>query len=49
MLKVSVEEQDGNIVHVTVRLYGPNTEYVIDRERELKVRKKDNTYLFACE
>ncbi|XP_023739313.1 probable ethanolamine kinase isoform X3 [Lactuca sativa] len=36
LLKVSVEEQDGNIVHVTVRLYGPNTEYVIDRERELK-------------
>lgn len=37
VLKVSVKEENGNWVHVTVRLYGPNTEYVIDRERELQV------------
>lgn len=37
MLKVSVKEEDGNEVPVTVRLYGPNTDYVINRERELQV------------
>lgn len=37
MLKVSVEEEKGNLELVTVRLYGPNTEYVINRERELQV------------
>ncbi|KVI01299.1 probable ethanolamine kinase isoform X1 [Cynara cardunculus var. scolymus] len=36
LMKVSVKEENGNMVHVTVRLYGPNTEYVIDRERELQ-------------
>ncbi|KAJ0746643.1 putative ethanolamine kinase [Helianthus annuus] len=36
LLKVSVKEQNGNTVHVTVRLYGPNTDYVINRERELQ-------------
>ncbi|KAK9073827.1 hypothetical protein SSX86_006421 [Deinandra increscens subsp. villosa] len=36
LLKVSVKEQNGNMAHVTVRLYGPNTEYVINRERELQ-------------
>ncbi|XP_073317432.1 probable ethanolamine kinase [Primulina huaijiensis] len=36
LLKVSVKEKDGNVVHMTVRLYGPNTEYVINRERELQ-------------
>ncbi|KAL8237009.1 hypothetical protein R6Q59_018090 [Mikania micrantha] len=36
LLKVSVKEQNGNMVHITVRLYGPNTEYVINRERELQ-------------
>ncbi|XP_024960614.1 probable ethanolamine kinase isoform X2 [Cynara cardunculus var. scolymus] len=36
VMKVSVKEENGNMVHVTVRLYGPNTEYVIDRERELQ-------------
>ncbi|KAM7509400.1 hypothetical protein LguiA_019853 [Lonicera macranthoides] len=35
LLKVSVKEENGNTVSVTVRLYGPNTEYVINREREL--------------
>ncbi|XAR66915.1 Ethanolamine kinase [Bertholletia excelsa] len=34
LLKVSVREENGNVVTVTVRLYGPNTEYVINRERE---------------
>ncbi|KAI8565591.1 hypothetical protein RHMOL_Rhmol03G0272000 [Rhododendron molle] len=36
LLKVSVREANGNVVSMTVRLYGPNTEYVIDRERELQ-------------
>ncbi|GLU09729.1 hypothetical protein SLE2022_265740 [Rubroshorea leprosula] len=39
LLKVSVTEENGNNVSVTVRLYGPNTEYVIDRQRELKAIK----------
>jgi len=37
VLKASVKEESGNDVSVTVRLYGPNTEYVINRERELQV------------
>lgn len=37
VLKVSTTEEDGKEVSVTVRLYGPNTEYVINRERELQV------------
>lgn len=37
VLKVSVREKDGSVVSTTVRLYGPNTEYVIDRKRELQV------------
>ncbi|KAI3497381.1 hypothetical protein L1887_39947 [Cichorium endivia] len=37
-LSVSVDEENGNMVHVTVRLYGPNTECVINRERELQGR-----------
>ena len=37
VLKVSVREKDGSAVSTTVRLYGPNTEYVIDRQRELQV------------
>ncbi|KAL7137701.1 hypothetical protein ABFS83_10G110700 [Erythranthe nasuta] len=36
LLKVSVNENNGNVVSMTVRLYGPNTEYVINRERELQ-------------
>ncbi|CAI9758960.1 unnamed protein product [Fraxinus pennsylvanica] len=36
LLKVSVREEKRNIVNLTVRLYGPNTEYVINRERELQ-------------
>ncbi|KAJ9548583.1 hypothetical protein OSB04_021126 [Centaurea solstitialis] len=36
VLKVSVKEENGDMVHMTVRLYGPNTEYVINRERELQ-------------
>ncbi|KAL6974242.1 ethanolamine kinase [Sarracenia purpurea var. burkii] len=36
LLKVGVREENGNIVNMTVRLYGPNTEYVINRERELQ-------------
>ncbi|KAH7546416.1 hypothetical protein FEM48_Zijuj01G0198600 [Ziziphus jujuba var. spinosa] len=38
LLKVSVKEDGGNNVSVTVRLYGPNTDY-INRERELQVIK----------
>ncbi|KAK3436603.1 hypothetical protein EUGRSUZ_C01144 [Eucalyptus grandis] len=37
LLKVSVKEESGNEESITVRLYGPNTEYVIDREREFHV------------
>ncbi|KAM1360934.1 hypothetical protein ACFX15_025580 [Malus domestica] len=37
LLKVTVKEENGNTVSVTVRLYGPNTDYVINRERELQV------------
>ncbi|XP_010250052.1 PREDICTED: probable ethanolamine kinase isoform X1 [Nelumbo nucifera] len=36
LLKISVREDNGSDVPLTVRLYGPNTEYVIDRERELQ-------------
>ncbi|KAF8389098.1 hypothetical protein HHK36_025783 [Tetracentron sinense] len=36
LLKVSTREDNGNDVSVTVRLYGPNTEYVINRQRELQ-------------
>ncbi|XP_068648646.1 probable ethanolamine kinase [Aristolochia californica] len=36
LLKVSVREENGDDVLLTVRLYGPNTEYVIDRKRELQ-------------
>lgn len=36
LLKVSVTEENGTVVDMTVRLYGPNTEYVINRERELQ-------------
>lgn len=32
-----MREKDGSVVSTTVRLYGPNTEYVIDRKRELQV------------
>ncbi|MBA0789960.1 hypothetical protein Gohar_014637, partial [Gossypium harknessii] len=39
VLKVSVKEENGEYVSVTVRLYGPNTEYVINRERELQAIK----------
>ncbi|OAY47065.1 probable ethanolamine kinase [Manihot esculenta] len=39
LLKVSVKEESGNEVPVTVRLYGPNTDYVINRERELQAIK----------
>ncbi|KAL5206719.1 hypothetical protein ABZP36_034928 [Zizania latifolia] len=36
LLKVSVEDGTGNKPAVTVRLYGPNTDLVIDRKRELQ-------------
>ncbi|XP_009368829.2 LOW QUALITY PROTEIN: probable ethanolamine kinase [Pyrus x bretschneideri] len=39
LLKVTVKEENGNTVSVTVRLYGPNTDYVINRERELQAIK----------
>lgn len=37
VLKVTVKEESGSYVSVTVRLYGPNTDYVINRDRELQV------------
>ncbi|CAN6456141.1 unnamed protein product [Victoria cruziana] len=36
LLKVSVTEDNGKATVFTVRIYGPNTEYVIDRSRELQ-------------
>ncbi|KAL0721727.1 hypothetical protein Bca4012_036326 [Brassica carinata] len=40
LLKVSVKEEDADKeLSITVRLYGPNTEYVINRERELQAIK----------
>ncbi|KAF6152726.1 hypothetical protein GIB67_021386 [Kingdonia uniflora] len=36
LLKLTIREDDGDDVFLTVRLYGPNTEYVIDRKRELQ-------------
>ncbi|KAJ4844614.1 hypothetical protein Tsubulata_023440 [Turnera subulata] len=39
LLKASVKKTDGKEVQVTVRLYGPNTDYVINRERELQAIK----------
>ncbi|CAN1216740.1 Probable ethanolamine kinase [Linum perenne] len=39
LLKVSVKEENGDESAVTVRLYGPNTDYVINRERELQAIK----------
>ncbi|GMH04508.1 hypothetical protein Nepgr_006348 [Nepenthes gracilis] len=36
LLKVTAKETNGNTVSLTVRLYGPNTDYVINRERELQ-------------
>ncbi|XP_051132238.1 probable ethanolamine kinase [Andrographis paniculata] len=34
LLKLTVKESGGDVI-MTIRLYGPNTEYVINREREL--------------
>lgn len=39
LLKVTVKEENGNDVAVTVRLYGPNTDIVINRQRELQAIK----------
>uniref|UniRef100_A0A0D9XE38 ethanolamine kinase n=1 Tax=Leersia perrieri TaxID=77586 RepID=A0A0D9XE38_9ORYZ len=36
VLKVTAEDGEGNKSSVTVRLYGPNTDLVIDRKRELQ-------------
>ena len=38
VLKVSVKEDNGDESSVTARLYGPNTDLVIDRKRELQER-----------
>lgn len=46
VLKVSVKEDTDREVSVTVRLYGPNTEYVINRERELLVIYLYTLHLF---
>ncbi|KAJ0981087.1 hypothetical protein J5N97_009342 [Dioscorea zingiberensis] len=36
LLKASVRESSDNVVSLTIRLYGPNTDLVIDRKRELQ-------------
>uniref|UniRef100_A0A1J3IMP9 ethanolamine kinase n=1 Tax=Noccaea caerulescens TaxID=107243 RepID=A0A1J3IMP9_NOCCA len=48
LLKVSVKEETDREVSVTVRLYGPNTEYVINRERELLAIKYLSTAGFGA-
>jgi ethanolamine kinase len=48
VLKVSVEEENGNLELVTVRLYGPNTECIINRERELQAIKYLSTAGFGA-
>ncbi|KAI4344113.1 hypothetical protein L6164_011381 [Bauhinia variegata] len=39
LLKVDVNERHHDIVSITIRLYGPNTENVINRQRELQATK----------
>ncbi|KAK7304179.1 hypothetical protein RJT34_15282 [Clitoria ternatea] len=39
LLKVSVKQDNGVGDIITIRLYGPNTEYIIDRQRELQAIK----------
>ncbi|KAI4335751.1 hypothetical protein L6164_014362 [Bauhinia variegata] len=39
LLKVDVNEGHYNTVSFTIRLYGPNTEYIVNRERELQATK----------
>ncbi|XP_061374829.1 probable ethanolamine kinase isoform X1 [Gastrolobium bilobum] len=39
LLKVSVKQENCIDDIVTIRLYGPNTEYIIDRQRELQATK----------
>ncbi|RID53918.1 hypothetical protein BRARA_G01281 [Brassica rapa] len=39
LLKVSVKEEEDKESSITVRLYGPNTDYVINRQRELQAIK----------
>ncbi|XP_028781392.1 probable ethanolamine kinase [Neltuma alba] len=39
LLKVTVKEENGHDVSITIRLYGPYTEYIINRERELQATK----------
>ncbi|KAG5035164.1 hypothetical protein AAZX31_04G135600 [Glycine max] len=39
LLKVSVKQENCIEETITVRLYGPNTEYIIDRQRELQATK----------
>ncbi|WJX67586.1 ethanolamine kinase [Trifolium repens] len=39
LLKVSVKKGDSIHEIITIRLYGPNTEYIIDRHRELQAIK----------
>ncbi|EPS66866.1 hypothetical protein M569_07911, partial [Genlisea aurea] len=36
LLKVSIREKQDSTAVITVRLFGPNTEYVVNRERELQ-------------
>ncbi|XP_052732122.1 probable ethanolamine kinase isoform X3 [Vigna angularis] len=39
LLKVSVKQENCIEEIITIRLYGPNTEYIIDRQRELQATK----------
>lgn len=40
-----MNEKGGSTKSITVRLYGPNTDYVIDRARELHVSLKLGCYI----
>ncbi|XP_072982442.1 probable ethanolamine kinase [Typha latifolia] len=49
LLKVSVRESNGNESLLTVRLYGPNTDLVIDRKRELQAIRHLSAAGFGAE
>uniref|UniRef100_A0A0E0HDQ2 Uncharacterized protein n=1 Tax=Oryza nivara TaxID=4536 RepID=A0A0E0HDQ2_ORYNI len=44
VLKVSAEDGKGNKSSVTVHLYGPNTDLVVDRKRELQQAQRTSLF-----
>ncbi|CAK8534371.1 unnamed protein product [Lathyrus sativus] len=49
LLKVSVQQGDSVNAIITIRLYGPNTEHIIDRHRELQAIKYITAEGFGAE